>query len=504
MKVSEAFLVNTKNFDKIIEALVNYEDREFVIDSSLLEMLGYSDPNDLLVVRLLKDLSIIDQDGEAGKYFDEFRDPETTKKALTRGVLDAYAPLFEKDPQIYKADIGDLKKAFNEVFNGKKTDLIVKYISGTFQKITNYCGAGTIEAVMDEREEAFETENESEAELAVANHSSNGMYHAGQNSSIDMDKNTEHDSDSGSANPYTSNNTDKPSRNNDIGTDRTSDFEDSSSYDDSEDQSEADFDPFETVDDEGEDFQEKEKKKQTQAVDNDPVELNTSLSEIDVKKTDDGPINTANDSDQENLVQQALIRKSELLHKLQRWDELIPTLNKIIQRFDNTEHSYLEDVVSQSIVRRAFVLVKLNRNDEALPALDNVINRFKNASDQQFYNHASVAMLHKAELLEHEENYSDLLPLYDSIIRRLSDNENEQIKGKVDRIFNKRYELVLDQGTQDEILQASEQLIDRFKNNTEYRNQLQKAMIKKAEILEETNRDEEALEAYDEFLAMFE
>ncbi len=136
--------------------------------------------------------------------------------------------------------------------------------------------------------------------------------------------------------------------------------------------------------------------------------------------------------------------------------------------------------------------------------MDNVINRFKNASDQQFYNHASVAMLHKAELLEHEENYSDLLPLYDSIIRRLSDNENEQIKGKVDRIFNKRYELVLDQGTQDEILQASEQLIDRFKNNTEYRNQLQKAMIKKAEILEETNRDEEALEAYDEFLAMFE
>jgi hypothetical protein len=151
MKVSEAFLVNTKNFDNIIEALVNYEDREFVIDSSLLEMLGYSDPNDLLVVRLLKDLSIIDQDGEAGKYFDEFRDPETTKKALARGVLDAYAPLFEKDPQIYKADIGDLKKAFNEVFDGKKTDLIVKYISGTFHKITSYCGTGTIEAVMDER-----------------------------------------------------------------------------------------------------------------------------------------------------------------------------------------------------------------------------------------------------------------------------------------------------------------------------------------------------------------
>jgi thioredoxin-like negative regulator of GroEL len=89
-------------------------------------------------------------------------------------------------------------------------------------------------------------------------------------------------------------------------------------------------------------------------------------------------------------------------------------------------------------------------------------------------------------------------------MQRLSDNENEQIKGKVDRIFNKRYELVLEQGTQDEILQASEELIDRFKNNTEYRNQLQKAMIKKAEILEETNRDEEALEAYDEFLAMFE
>lgn len=501
MKVSEAFLVNTKNFDNIIEALVSYDDREFVIDSSLLEMLGYSDPNDLLVVRLLKDLSIIDQDGEAGKYFDEFRDPETTKKALARGLLDAYTPLFEKDPQIYKADISNLKKAFNEVFNGKKTDLIVKYISGTFHKITTYCGARTIEAVMDEREKAFETEHESKAELAVANHSSNGMYHAGQNSPSDMDKNTEHESSTSSSSPANMNTPE--SKDNDIGNDQTNDLEDYSSYDDNEDYPETNFNPFETVD-EGEDFEEREKEKKKQAVDNDPIELDTSLSEIDVSNTTttDTAKETAND--QENFVQQALIRKSELLHKLQRWDELIPTLNKIIQRFDNTEHSYLEDIVSQSIVRRAFVLVKLNRNDEALPALDDVINRFKNASDQQFYNHASVAMLHKAELLEHQEENSDLLPLYDSIIQRLSDNENDQIKGKVDRIFNKRYELILDQGTQDEIIQASEKLIDRFKNNTEYRNQLQKAMITRAEILEETNRDEEALKAYDEFLAMFE
>lgn len=497
MKISEAFLVNTRNFDAIIEALVNFDDDDPVIDSSLLEMLGYTDPNDLLVVRLLKDLNIINQDGEAGKYFNEFQNPETTKKALAKGVLDAYAPLFQKDEQIYKAEVDDLKKAFDDVFDGKKTNLIIKYISGTFHKITTYCGAETIEAVMANRELDV-TQQEPAQEMAVASHQTNGSYHdnaGGLPEQPDMGQQMDGDSQQNLKDtPMPEYDDQHPQSIN-----NESDQSDDTDHGVPEETIDHAHTTPEAFDDTEEDLPETNK---DSSVDTDPIDLSVSMSEVTDPELSSDSIPSTSAADQQSFVEKALIRKSELLHKLQRWEELIPALDNVIDRFDNAEHSYLEDVVTRSIVRRAFVLVKLHRNDDALPALDQVINRFKDANDTTLHKHASVAMLHKAELLE-EDDTADLLPLYDAIIDRLDGHSNDHLNEKVDYIFNKRFDLILNEGSQEDILSASQEVIDRFKNQSNFRDQLQKAMIKKAEILDETDRSEEALEAYDEFLAKF-
>ena len=121
MKVSEAFLVNTKNFAPIIETLVNHDEDDIVVNSDLLERLSYSDPNDLLVIRILKDFSIIDNDGKPGKYFKEFKNPETTKIALAKGLVTAYEGIFDEHPDIHQLPPEKIKEVFENYFKDKKT-----------------------------------------------------------------------------------------------------------------------------------------------------------------------------------------------------------------------------------------------------------------------------------------------------------------------------------------------------------------------------------------------
>jgi len=473
MNLSEAFLVNTKNFDAIIDALVKYDADEVAINSDLLKLLGYSDPNDLLVIRLLKDLDIINNDGKPSTYFEEFQQPETTKKALAKGLLLAYEELFSNYPKIHQASQEKVREAFEEIFKGKKTDLIVKYISGTFYKVVNFVGAGTIDAVQKEELEPVE--------MGTENLPYNGSSSAIDNSVInetvgDLDiddfvtelNDTDIDNTDGSESKGTVHQEKRPE-------DTTE--ENPFGFDDEESNPKADMDS---------------------EIDTNPTDLNTSMTEI--TQLDD----TMNKTTTEHaFVQKALLRKSDLLHKMKRWDELAPTLEQIIKRYDNTDHPNLKEAVSRAVIRRATTLLKLNRSEEALPALSIVISRFKDSDIEEFYNQASQAMLHKAVILEKKQDDEELLPLYSLIINRLDNSSEIQMVEKMDNIHMKRFDLITRTGDDEQILEASLKLIARFRSSNDHQDYLQKAMIKRAEILDAMNRDEEALQAYDEFLATF-
>ncbi|HKK44523.1 MAG TPA: DUF5343 domain-containing protein [Balneolaceae bacterium] len=489
MKVSEAFLVNTKNFESIIDALVKYDSDE-VINSSVLEVLGYSDPNDLLVVRLLKDFNIITNDGEPGEHYDEFKDPDSTKKALAKGLIEAYAKLFEVNPKIHQASIDTIKETFEELFDGKKTELIIKYISSTFQKVVSYVGTSTIDAIREQ--DQTETVTSTLAETVEIN--SNGHQQSSDQNLIREsigDKNID---------------------------DLVNDFDakKSGKEENKEDDDELNLTIREYVEDETEEKVNKEEdpfgftdEQDTSEManspdndtnmDKDPVDLEAPLSSVNSQSAENMATLTTDNS----FVQKALIRKSDLLNKLQRWDELLPTLEEIITRYDDeNEHPSLKEAVSRSIIRQAVTLLKLNRPDEALPALTKVIDRFKDSPKKEFYDQASKAMLFKAQILEKDES-SDLLPLYNMIIERMDSSSEILVKEKLDQVYLKRYDLIIDNGSRDEILDASNSIIKRFKGQNDYREYLQVAMMKRAEILDELGHDEEALKAYDEFLAAF-
>jgi tetratricopeptide (TPR) repeat protein len=474
MKVSEAFLVNTKNFEAIIDTIVKYDAEEAVINSDLLEVLGYSDPNDLLVIRLLKDFNIINNDGKPDKYFQEFQNPETTKIALAKGLVEAHGDVFEKYPTIHQASSEKIKSAFNDIFQGKKTDLIIKYISGTFHKVVSYVGVSTIDNIL--KDQPVHAVAETDPSDATSGINTNGSPANGTPAKEQVgDKNID-DIVSGLDTSESNKNVEKD--------EQTPVFQDE----------EEDPFNFEESDDQPEFVEETTT---DEIIDVDPVDLDIPLSSA-TKSTK--AMTTVNGK--QEFVQKALLRKSDLLHKMHRWEELVPALETIIERFDgSTESPTLSDAVSRAVIRRAMALLKLDRNDEALEALDTVINRFKDSENNEFYNQASKAMLLKANMLENSN--TNLLPLYNTIIDRLDTSSGLGMKEKLDEIHVKRYDLILDEGANSEILDASTQLIERFSESEKHQTYLQKAMMKRAEILDEMGRDEEALKAYDEFLEMF-
>ncbi len=476
MKVSEAFLVNTKNFEPIIEELVGYQSDKPVFNSSLLEALGYTDPNDFLVIRVLKDFNVIDTNGEPSKYFEEFQDPTATKQALAKGLLFAYEGLFEIYPKIHQENLDNIKEAFEEVFQGKKTDLIIKYISGTFHKVVTYIGSSTLEAVLKEKK--------SEPELVKATVDADYAKN-GSNASIYEKDVQDLVNDFDVKNEATGPSADEKAL--DI---TVQEFKE-------EEHQKQEDDPFDFIDEKDPSTEQKTTTDEPAHSDQDSFELDIPLSAI---TQNNDPMNTL--TKEHDFIQKALFRKSDLLYKMQRWEDLLPALEQIIKRFDSAENPGLKEAVSRSIIRRAMTLMKLKRIDEALPALSTVISRFKDSDKQEFYDQASMAMLHKAQILEARGD-QDLLPLYDAIINRLDSNTEMLMKEKLDQIHLKRFDLILKKGEHAEVLDASTKLVERFKNNKDYLDYLQKAMMKRAEILDEMHRDEEALEAYDEFLALF-
>lgn len=484
MKVSEAFLVNTKNFDVIIDTLVGLNTEGLTINSTLLENLGFSDPNDLLVVRILKDFNIIDNNGKAGEYFNEFSNPATTNRALAKGLVTAYGQLFDKYPKIHHASLDKIKEAFEEIFEGKKTELIIKYISGTFQKVSSYAGLATVDSIL--QKESLDLVQESvamEAEVLQPD-KRNGTHNTSEKQSDLSNKNID---------------------------DLINDFDEKRFGDNSDDTKEADLtvheyskenEPVEDDDDPfnfEDEFSSKPPKPtaKKEQIDMDPVDLDISLSTA-TQPSDPMKNKTA----EHEFVQKALIRKSDLLLKMQRWEELVPALEEIIRRYDNNNHPGLDEAVSRSIIRRAIALLKLHRTDEALSALSSVIIRFKDSENKEFFDQASRAMLYKANILE-KNGTEDLLPLYNSIIERLDTNSELVTKEKLDEIHLKRFDLIISKGESSEIFEASTKLIRRFKDSDEHQTYLQKAMIIRAEMLDDMGHEEEALAAYNQFLANF-
>ena len=523
MGISENFLVNTKSFDPIIQALMSRSEHPDTITDTTLEKMGFDNPSDLLVLHVLRGLDIIHQDKTPSDLYFKMVDPEHTKEAIAEGVINGYKDLFLERPDIHKMLPGDIQEELKEYFDGKKTDLIIKYIANTFHKLVSYAGIETVEEARDRiLGDELRTVNEQEEKETTAN--VDAETEEVKHEAEQADKPATETSNNGKSRPdfkaaseqeeISSRSVeeilfgDKPKAkeseeampdekgetSSEAGeTEQEESIPASSDSDGEEDSPVQEYKPEETSAEEEEHIGEREH------MSDEPDETVPSSS----LSGDDGISLSRLDTSDER-IQKAVVRRSELQYKLGHYNDALESCEEIISYFDDADEKFLKQAVNEAVLRRVELVRKLDQDHKLLPALNEVIRRFSNSEKREYYDRASKAMLQKAELLETRDfDRQDLLPLYNKIINRLEDEADPYIQEKVNEIFIRRLKLLNRADDPSELLKALEQSTTRFADDRRFRKYLEETMFRKAEILEEMNRDEEALEAYTSFLEEF-
>lgn len=162
------------------------------------------------------------------------------------------------------------------------------------------------------------------------------------------------------------------------------------------------------------------------------------------------------------------------------------------------------EYVNKAYIKRADLLYGLDRYEEALPALDQVFERFAQSDNAELYEQASDALIKRMNIAEVLQLDDELLPIYSKVIERLEDSENEKFVNHVEHALINLAEILLDKNQNDKALEVLDLAIKRLKNSQRNHEFLARAMYKRAELYELSGFDQEALDAIDEFLATFE
>lgn len=588
MAVTESFLVNTDSFNPIIEALMERDEAPDEVTDELFASMGFDSPSELLVIHMLKELNMLTVEGEPTDLFYDLINPDTTDEAVATGILHAYTDLFKGNREFYKLPKEEIRIELENHFEGRKTDLILKYMTNTFHTLVNYAGFKNMQKAVadyfeehgDEMEkdleetpaassevaetgdmeqettaEASDSEENEEQELEETvkseeieeedqdSESDPDIVEAGSGEESDdefddiffsEEEETSEPLASEEDKPGSGINFDElpqvqreekgsesieeflgegPSEQEETEADEQSAVTSAEEEQESEEEETEDFSSTSTstANNEGQaDVTEEETSDNLSEEQKESLEK--ELMEIDMESTNGLHTNGAENTEKtmKNLsnlptkekVEKALIKKAELLYKLEKFEDVLPAYKDVISYFDNSDKEHHREAVANAVINQVSVLKKLGREEDLLPALEEVIDRFRESSTNEYYEEASLAMLEKAQLLE-DASGDELLPLFEDIIDRLRNATASKIRTQVDEIFVKRVDLLSDTDSEERLLDAVDDLIDRFEGSQTHTGQLEEAMYKKAEILENLGRDEEALEAYSEFLEMF-
>lgn len=158
------------------------------------------------------------------------------------------------------------------------------------------------------------------------------------------------------------------------------------------------------------------------------------------------------------------------------------------------------DYINKAYIKKADLLYRLNRLEEALPVLDKVYERFAESEEDQLKKTASVALIKKMDTAERLELNDYLISIYSEVIDRLEGVENSDFIPFVDHAYVNISEILYEDDQHDKALNYIKKAIERFKKTEKNTDFLAKAMYLKADLLEKTGSDEEALKAFEDFL----
>lgn len=137
MALTNAYLNTTKNFDAIMNSLLNAKAPER-FTNKFLEDLGFKSSNDRLITGVLKALGLLDESSQPTQQYYEFLDQSKSKKVIARGIEVAYEDLFNirRDAQNMSND--EVKNKLKTLTQGQKGDRVIGCMAMTFKTLCEY------------------------------------------------------------------------------------------------------------------------------------------------------------------------------------------------------------------------------------------------------------------------------------------------------------------------------------------------------------------------------
>jgi hypothetical protein len=131
MALPTSYLTTQKNVNGILTAIQTAR-APSKFTHAFLAGLGYKSSSDRLVVKMLKTMGFLSEDGVPSQRYFEYLDQTQSSRVMAEGVMDAYADLFELNINAHKMSRAELKNKMRTITQGKLKDGVLDKMAMTF------------------------------------------------------------------------------------------------------------------------------------------------------------------------------------------------------------------------------------------------------------------------------------------------------------------------------------------------------------------------------------
>lgn len=143
MALTTAYLTSTKNFEGIMNSILNARAPER-FTNKFLEDLGYKSSNDRLITGVLKALGLLSDTGEPTQRYYDFLDQTQSKKVIAVGIQEAYEDLFNLNKDAQNLSQEEVKNKLKTLTQGQKGDKVIESMARTFRTLCEYADWTTV------------------------------------------------------------------------------------------------------------------------------------------------------------------------------------------------------------------------------------------------------------------------------------------------------------------------------------------------------------------------
>lgn len=139
MALPTAYLTSFKNTEAIFKAMQAAQAPPR-FTQKVLESLGYANPNERMMINVLKSLRFLDDTGVPTRRYHEYLDQSQSAAVLAAGVRDAYADLFRVNNSAQSMSNADVKNKMKTLSEGQFTDRVLSQMAGRFTALAKLGG----------------------------------------------------------------------------------------------------------------------------------------------------------------------------------------------------------------------------------------------------------------------------------------------------------------------------------------------------------------------------